>query len=186
MRFESTVIVRRDDRVLPASDGVVDIAGAPDCVYAALVDRTGGWVTRGLVDSLFSGLDGLATIYNSIGQLLVLGRDPRSIAAAAGEVVRLGGGMASASGARVEWSAPLTICGISADLPYAGSVESERALARRAAAAGYPFHDVLYTLLFLRATSCRSCGSRRAACSRSRPERCSSRPWRSPRGPPVR
>ncbi|HWM11224.1 MAG TPA: adenine deaminase C-terminal domain-containing protein [Solirubrobacteraceae bacterium] len=149
LRFESTAIARRDDRSLPVRDGVVQLTDAPDCAYAALVDREARWVSHAIVASLFTSLDGVATTYNTTGHVLVVGRDPASMAAAGSEAARLGGGIAVAAGGEVEWSAPLTIAGLSIDAPYAAAVAVDRELGTRARAGGYRFHDALYSLLFL-------------------------------------
>jgi adenine deaminase len=149
MAYESTVISRRVDRELPARDGLVDLSGEPDLAYAALVSRDARLACRGVVSGLFPRLGGLASTYNTTGQLLVLGRDPASMAAAAAEVARLGGGVAFAEAGAVSWSAALDVVGFATSAPYATAVAIERELRQRSAAAGYPFHDPVYTLLFL-------------------------------------
>lgn len=149
MSYESAVIARREDRVLPVREGFVDLTEERDCVYAALLDRRRTRIARGIVAGLFPGLRGLASSYNTAGQLLVLGRDPRAMAAAAREVAALGGGIAFAEGERIVWSAELDVVGFATSAPFETAVRIEEELRARAAAAGYPFHDPLYTLLFL-------------------------------------
>ena len=46
------------------------------------------------------------------------------------------------------WAAPLEIDGLIVDGNYQQAVEYERALDYHARQAGYPFHDVVYSLLF--------------------------------------
>lgn len=148
MRYESAVIARRSDRMLPVRDGVVDLAAAEGCAYMALVDRLGRWVSRGVVDGVFPHADGLATTYNTAAELLVIGRDPQSMSAAARRVAEMRGGVAFAHGGTVRWSAPLPVAGMSSAGSFADAVALERELAEQARAIGYPFHDVVYTLLF--------------------------------------
>jgi adenine deaminase len=81
-------------------------------------------------------------------RLLVLGREPRAMARAAARVAELRGGIAIATADDVTWEAPLPVLGMIADGPFAGAVAIEEELGRRAHAAGYRFHDILYTLLF--------------------------------------
>jgi adenine deaminase len=59
-------------------------------------------------------------------------------------VAELGGGFAFDGG----WSAPLEIDGLIAAGGYARALQIERNLTRAMQAAGYPFHDPLYSLLF--------------------------------------
>jgi adenine deaminase len=56
----------------------------------------------------------------------------------------MGGGIAFDGG----WSAPLAIDGLIHDGGFAGAVALEAELDRNARAAGYAFHDVVYSLLF--------------------------------------
>jgi adenine deaminase len=136
MRYESAVINRRDDRRLEELP--------PGHVHAALVARDGSWVTRGVVAGLMDAAEGFATTLTTSLELLVLGRDPAAMARAAVRVAELGGGVAFAGG----WSAPLAIDGLMCAGDFAAAVAFEAELTRHAQAAGYPFHDVLYSLLF--------------------------------------
>ena len=149
MRYESAVISRRDDRTLQVRGGVVDLREAVDCIYAALVDRAATRVARGIVAGLVTRLEGLASTYNTSGQLLVLGRDPRAMALAAREVAALRGGIAFVEDGRIAWSAELDVAGFATSGPFSEAVRIEAELRRRFAYAGYPFHDPLYSLLFL-------------------------------------
>jgi adenine deaminase len=113
------------------------------------VDRGGGWVSRALVSGFAANLDGLASTYNTTTQLLALGRNPRSIALAAGRVRELEGGIVVVRGSEVVFELALPITGMMSGLPFTGVVEHNRALSRVMARAGYEHHDILYTLLFL-------------------------------------
>jgi adenine deaminase len=74
----------------------------------------------------------------------VLGTDPAAMARAAARVVEMGGGFAFDGG----WSAPLEIDGLIASGGYERALRIERELTEAMLAAGYPFHDPLYSLLF--------------------------------------
>ncbi len=136
MRHESAVINRRAD---------TDVTTLPPGhVHAALVARDGSWITRGVIAGLFGDLPGFATTLTTSLELLVLGRDPEAMTRAAARVGELQGGIAFDGG----WSAPLAIDGLIHAGGFAETVALEEELDRHARAAGYPFHDVVYSLLF--------------------------------------
>jgi adenine deaminase len=137
MRYESAVINRRGEAQI---DGELPRG----LVHAALVARDGSWITRGVIEGLFDELPGLATTLTTSLHVLVLGRDPAAMARAAARLTELQGGIAFADG----WSAPLPIDGLSTAGSFADAVAIEAELERCARAAGYPFHDVVYSLLF--------------------------------------
>ncbi|MEA2318352.1 MAG: adenine deaminase [Solirubrobacteraceae bacterium] len=148
MAYESAVITRRAQVTLPARDGRADVSAEPGLLHAALVDRRGAWIVHGLVSGLMPELDGLATSLTTSRELLVLGRDPRAMARAAARVAELRGGIALAGPDGVRWEAQLPVLGMMNAGGLAEAVRIEQELARHASAAGYPFHDVLYSLLF--------------------------------------
>jgi adenine deaminase len=136
MRHESAVINRRGER---SGDDL-----PPGHVRAALVARDGSWITRGVIAGLFGDLPGFATTLTTSLELLVLGRDPAAMARAAAKVASMQGGIAFDGG----WSAPLEIDGLIAAGGFSEAVRIEAELDRHARAAGYPFHDIVYSLLF--------------------------------------
>jgi adenine deaminase len=111
---------------------------------AALVARDGSWITKGVVENLLPGVAGFATTATTSFHLLVLGSDPAAMARAAARVAELGGGFAFDGG----WSAPLEIDGLIVAGDYERALATERELAEAMRAAGYPFHDPIYSLLF--------------------------------------
>jgi adenine deaminase len=147
MHLTSAVITERRDRRVANENGAPGDDG--DLLHVALVDRGGGWVSRALVSGFAANLDGLASTYNTTTQLLALGRNPRSIALAAGRVRELEGGIVVVRGSEVVFELALPITGMMSGLPFTGVVEHNRALSRVMARAGYEHHDILYTLLFL-------------------------------------
>jgi adenine deaminase len=137
MRHESAVINRR-------ADARIDGPLPPGHVHAALVARDGTWITRGVIANLFDDLEGFATTLTTSLELLVLGRDTAAMGRAAATVAEMNGGIAFDGG----WSAPLAIDGLIHAGSFGDTVELERELDRHARAAGYRFHDVVYSLLF--------------------------------------
>ena len=129
VRHESAVINRRAD-----SGGI----------HAALVARDGSWITHGRIAGLMDDVDGFATTLTTSLHVLVLGTQPEAMARAAAKLNEMQGGTAFDQG----WAAPLAIDGLIVDGDYRQAVEYERQLDHHARAAGYPFHDVVYSLLF--------------------------------------
>jgi adenine deaminase len=129
VHHESAVINRRTD-----SGGI----------HAALVARDGSWITHGRIAGLMDDVDGFATTLTTSLHVLVLGTEPEAMARAAAKLNDMQGGTAFAGG----WAAPLAIDGLIVDGDYRQAVEYERELDRHARAAGYPFHDIVYSLLF--------------------------------------
>jgi adenine deaminase len=132
------VINRRSDQ---------DMTGrlAEGQVHAALVARGGSWITKGVIEGLFGDVAGFATTATTSLELLVLGRDPAAMARAAARVAELKGGFAFDGG----WSAPLEVDGLIAAGGFERALQIERELTTHMQAAGYPFHDPLYSLLFV-------------------------------------
>jgi adenine deaminase len=141
MHLKSAVITERRDRRVAEDNG--------DLLHAALVDRGGDWVSRALLSGFAANLEGLASTYNTTTHLLALGRDPRSIALAAGRVRKLGGGIVVVRDGDVVFELALPITGMMSGLPFDGVVKYNQELSRVMARAGYEYHDILYTLLFL-------------------------------------
>jgi adenine deaminase len=118
-------------------------------LYAALLDREGGWISRAPISGFATDLDGLASTYNTTTQLLVLGRRPEAMAQAAQRVREMGGGIVVVRDEAVVYELPLPIAGMMSDLPFTEIVRQNQQFSRVVAEAGYGHHDILYTLLFL-------------------------------------
>jgi adenine deaminase len=114
-------------------------------LLAVLIDRAGKWVSRAWIRNYAPRLDGLASTYNTTTHLLVLGRNREAMRRAAETVIAMQGGIALADG----WRFPLPIAGMMSPRPFAETVSAQAELEAHMRAAGFPFHDVLYSLLFL-------------------------------------
>ena len=150
-RYESAVINRRVDREV-----------APGDVHAVLVGRDGSWAAKGVVER-FLDVDGFATTATTSLELLVVGRDPAAMARAAARVAEMGGGFAFDGG----WSAPLEIDGLISSGTFDTTVAIDSSLSDAdERALGIRSTIPSTACCSRRATSCRSCASRRAACWR--------------------
>jgi adenine deaminase len=149
IHLRSAVISERRDVRVPVEKDLVTLGGHSDLLHAVLVDRGGTWISRSPLSGLAANLEGLASTYNTTTQLLVLGRRPESMALAARRVRELDGGIVVVRGNEVMYELALPITGMMSDLPFEEVVEENRRLSRVVAEAGYEYHDILYTLLFL-------------------------------------
>jgi adenine deaminase len=149
MHLKSAVITERRDTRVRVENGLV----APDeqggLLHAALVDREGKWISRALVSGFAANLEGLASTYNTTTHLLVLGRQPEAMVRAALRVRELDGGIVVLKGGEVVYELALSITGMMSGLTFAEVVEQNRQLSHMVAEAGYQYHDILYSLLFL-------------------------------------
>jgi len=147
-RLENAVITREEPVALTPRGGGRWPAEAGALVLA-LTDRSGEWVTRGVVLGFAPGLRALATTYTTNAGVLALGADPDAMAGAVERLREIGGGMvvAPAQGHAAEFPLPL------AGIQRAGGFDEAAAMAREfqqvLAACGYGHADPNYTLLFL-------------------------------------
>lgn len=140
LRLVSAVITRLEERRREPGD-----------LHAALIDRSGRWAAPALVTGFADRLDGLATTISTDFNILVLGRRPESIARAVDRLLRIHGGIVLVDGDAVAWELPLPLGGIMTHAGLPDAARAERELTRRLGERGYPFHDPLFTLLFLSA-----------------------------------
>lgn len=150
VHFNSNVITTRKDMELPSVDGYVDLKDQRSLLYAALIDRNHQWVTKGILDRFAVDLDGMASTYNTTTELLVVGRDPKAMAKAAARVYEMGGGIAIADGEEIVLEIPLPFTGMmTTDKSFETALKQHDRLLEMVQERGFPFHDILYTLLFL-------------------------------------
>ncbi|HTT66261.1 MAG TPA: adenine deaminase C-terminal domain-containing protein [Bryobacteraceae bacterium] len=112
---------------------------------ALLLDRDGRWAVFCWLRGFAAALEALAATYNTTTHLLVIGRDVPAMRRAATTVSRMRGGIATADG----WQFALPVAGMMSPEPFAATVRAQADLDRRVRAAGFPFADILYSLLFL-------------------------------------
>ena len=150
IHFVSNVITERENLSLPAKDGYVDLSAQEGLMYAALIDRKGEWVTKGILERFALDLDGMASTFNTTTDLLTIGRNPEAMAKAASRVHELGGGIVIVDGSEIILEIPLQLTGMMTSAPsFDSAVEFNDKLLKVLQARGFPFHDILYTLLFL-------------------------------------
>ena len=115
----------------------------------ALINREGDWITVGLLEGFGNGIEGLASSYNTAAQILVIGNDREAMSAAVNRVLEMKGGIVVFDKGRLCYELPLPIGGIMTEKSLMEIAEKEKELKLLLAAKGYPYHDPLYTLVFL-------------------------------------
>ena len=71
------------------------------------------------------------------------------MALAVNRVMEMGGGIVLVEGERSLFELPLPLGGLMSDRPLGDLAERETVLLKHLQSRGYPFHDPLYTLVFL-------------------------------------
>ena len=145
IEFVNNVITQGGARQSWTSKGAVP----QDLLLAVLADRGGQWMSRSWVRGFAPHLAALASTFNTTTHLLVMGRDPEAMQRASAWVIEQGGGIALASRERVTWKLELPIIGMMSPLSFTEVVEAQKELESHLQAAGFPYRDILYALLFL-------------------------------------
>ena len=142
----SAAITRLKETALEPRDGFLE--RREGMLYCALIDRRGKWLANGFIEGL-GHMEALAATFSTSYDLLVLGRSRSAMAAAAAAVVDMGGGLALFDGNNNVFKMPLIYGGIMSADPFEVSLEKENEFEKRVRECGYPYNDILYTLLFL-------------------------------------
>jgi adenine deaminase len=140
IRLVSAVITRLEVRRLEEGD-----------LLAALLDREGRWICRGVVSGFCRELPGLATTVSTDFQILALGQDPGALAAAVNRLLDLSGGIVLVEGGSVRYELALPVGGIMARGALDALAAKARELLIVLKARGYAYHDPLFSLIFLAA-----------------------------------
>lgn len=143
----STVITRIKRVEFPVRRGLLEVS-VGFCRIAVL-DRRGTWLANGILDGYADRIEGIASTFNTALEILVIGQNPESMAVAVNRVMDMGGGIAAVEGEKVAFELPLPIGGMMSDRPLKELAGKEVALKEFLSSRGYPFHDPLYTFIFL-------------------------------------
>jgi adenine deaminase len=143
----NAVITREQPIVLGARGSGLWPTGE-DKLVLALTDRTGRWMTRGVISGFSTKLEGLATTYTTNAGILILGKTPEAMAQALSGLKEVGGGMVTLTTGGERKDFPLPLAGISLRGRFEGAAEAARHFQQTMVAAGYPHADANYSLLF--------------------------------------
>jgi adenine deaminase len=149
IKLVSTVITRIKPVEFPVRDGLVDLSGVDGFCRVAVLGRRGRWIANGIIEGYADRIDGIASTFNTALQIIVIGQDPSAMASALNRVLEMGGGIAAVENGRVAFELPLPIGGMMSERPMKELAEKESALRQFLFLRGYPFHDPLYTFIFL-------------------------------------
>ncbi len=147
IHLENSVITSRVDTPMPVRDGLVH--PPPEVLRLALIDPRGRWIVRGALANFVTRLGGLASSFDVVAQMVVLGQAPADMARAAQRVLEIGGGIVIVEGGEVMLEIPLPIGGIMNSEPLSVIAAMARRLYAFLRERGYPHTDPHYTLLFL-------------------------------------
>jgi adenine deaminase len=115
----------------------------------ALTNREGTWITVGLLQGFGNGIEGLASSYNTAAEILVIGNNSEAMRDAVNKVLEMKGGIVVYDGGRLCYELALPFAGIMSDASLQEIALKERDLKSLLTSKGYPYHDPLYTLVFL-------------------------------------
>jgi adenine deaminase len=149
IRLISTVITRIERVEFPVRRGLVDFSAAKGSCRVAVLDRGGKWIANGILEGYADRIDGIASTFNTALQILVIGQNPSAMASAVNRAIRMGGGIAAIEEGKVVFELPLPIGGMMSEKSLKEVAEKEVELKEFLSSRGYPFHDPLYTFIFL-------------------------------------
>jgi len=149
IRLISTVITRIKRVEFPVRRGFVDVSAVDGFCRVAALDRRGKWIANGILEGYADRIEGIASTFNTALEILVIGQNPSAMASAVNRVLRMGGGIAAMEKGEVVFEFPLPIGGMMSESSLEEVAKKETALKEFLSSRGYPFHDPLYTLIFL-------------------------------------
>ena len=149
IRLITTVITRIKRAEFPVRGCLVDVSAVDGFCRVALLDRRGRWIANGVLEGYADRIEGIASTFNTAMEILVIGQNPNAMASAVNRVVRMGGGIAAMEKGEVVFELPLPIGGMMSEKSLKEVAKREAALKEFLSSRGYPFHDPLYTFIFL-------------------------------------
>jgi len=145
----SAVITRAEWLEFNVRDGFLDMDKARGLNLIALINKKGRWVANGIIRGFADNLEGLASSHNTAAEILAIGNNPEAMSAAVNRVIELGGGIAVFEGGKIVYELTLSIGGIMSDAPMVELARKETELKEYLSKRGHPYHDPLYSLIFL-------------------------------------
>ena len=140
IRLVNAVITALEERPVRSGD-----------LHLALVDRRGRWIATTAVAGLATDLDGLAVTLSADYEVLAAGRSREAVARAVNRLLDRQGAVVVVDGERIAFELPLPVGGLMSRRPLAEVARAERELRALLVARGYPWHDPLFTLMFMTA-----------------------------------
>ena len=156
MELLDPVITRRRDyelgQEIKPQNGKLHIEKGKGLCYAALISRDYTRITHGIVHRFARELDAIAASNTASSDLVVLGQDIDAMRFALRRMNEMGGGIVviQKGGIAAEIAMPLGGSMNPDSMPYV--IRATEQIEQVLEAAGYPHHDLFYTLRFLSST----------------------------------
>jgi adenine deaminase len=148
IRLINPVITRIEWVDFIIKDGLLDLDEKEGFCFLSLINRDGKWVTNGVIQG-FGNVQGLASSFNTATEILAIGRKPEVMSAAVNRVLDMKGGIVAIEDGRVAYEFPLPLGGLMSDFPIKQLARKDMELREFLSTRGYPYHDPLYTFVFL-------------------------------------
>jgi len=148
IRLINPVITRIEWVDFIIKDGLLDLDEKEGFCFLSLINRDGKWVTNGVIQG-FGNVEGLASSFNTAAEILVIGHKPKAMSAAVNRVLDMKGGLVAIEDGRVAYEFPLPLGRVMSDLPIRQLAHKDMELREFLSKRGYPYHDPLYTFIFL-------------------------------------
>jgi adenine deaminase len=148
IRLINPVITRIEWVDFMIKDGLLVLDEKKRFCFLSLISRDGEWVTNGIVKG-FGDIEGLACTFNTAAEILAIGYNPKAMSAAVNRILDMKGGIVAIEEGRVAYEFPLPLGGVMSDLPMNLLAQRDMELRKFLSKRGYPYHDPLYTFIFL-------------------------------------
>lgn len=129
-----------------------ELSSKHDQSFLMLIDRNGKWKVTTLIKGFATSLKGFASSYSNTGDIILIGKNKKSMLKAFQEMKKMNGGIVLVEDDQVICSIKLPIGGVLSDKPMEELIEEEILLKKELAARGFKHGDAIYTLLFLQST----------------------------------
>lgn len=149
VKLISSVITRTKWVEFACKNGFLDLHSKPGFCHVALLSRKGQWVANGILQGFGHGIEGLASSFNTATEILAIGRKTGAMCAAVSKLGEMGGGVVAVENGETAFELPLPLGGFMSQEPIRELAKKEEELKSFLKERGYPFHDPLFTLIFL-------------------------------------
>ena len=149
IKLISSVITRMEKVAFPVRHGCLDVSARKGFSRVATLNRHGRWVANGILQGYADRLEGIAATLNTATEIVVIGRSPDAMASAVNRVLEMGGGIAAVEAGEIAFELPLPLGGMMSKRPLKELAEKDSAFQKFLSTRGFPFHDPLYTFIFL-------------------------------------
>ncbi|WP_313893511.1 adenine deaminase C-terminal domain-containing protein [Psychrobacillus sp.] len=129
-----------------------ELSSEHDESFLLLIDRHGKWKVSTMIKGFATTLKGFASSYSSTGDILLIGKNKKSMLKAFQEMKAMRGGIVIVDNDDVVCTIKLPIGGTLSDKPMEQLIEEELLFKKELAERGFTHGDAIYTLLFLQAT----------------------------------